>query len=86
MEFTKSLSDNMEHLKQTLQVDKNLDVVYRVIDFANRKACLFFVDGLTKDDVLLKILQAWSSIQEADMPKDAHGFQKNIFLMARLVC
>lgn len=76
MEFTKSLSDNMEHLKQTLQVDKNFDVVYRVIDIANRKACLFFVDGLTKDDVLLKILQAWSSIQEADMPKDAHGFSK----------
>lgn len=76
MDFTKSLSENMEHLKQVLQVDKNFDVIYRVIDIGGRKACLFCVDGLTKDDVLLKILQTWSSIKEEDMPPDAHGFSK----------
>ncbi len=76
MDFTKSLSENMGHLKQVLQVDRNFDVVYRVIDIGNRKACLFFVDGLTKDEVLLKILQSWSSIKEEDMPQDVHGFSK----------
>ena len=76
MKFTKSLAENMGHMQQVLQTDKNFDVVYRVLDIGKRKACLFFVDGLTKDEVLLKILQAWSSIEEADMPADAHGFSK----------
>ncbi len=76
MDFTKSLSENMEHLKRVLQVDKNFDVIYRVIDIGSRKACLFCIDGLTKDDVLLKILQTWSSIKEEDMPADVHAFSK----------
>ncbi|MGN0157757.1 MAG: spore germination protein [Brotaphodocola sp.] len=76
MNFTKSLSENMEHLKQVLQADKNFDVIYRVIRIGSRKACLFCVDGLTKDEVLLKILQTWSSIKEEDMPSDVHGFSK----------
>lgn len=76
MEFSKSLSDNVERLKQVLQTDKNFDIVYRTFDIAGRKAALFFVDGFTKDEVLLKMMQSWWSIKEADMPKDAYGFSK----------
>ncbi len=76
MTFSKNLTDNVEHLKKMLKADKNFDIVYRVIEIAGRKACLFFVDGFTKDEVLLKILQAWWSIKPEDMPEDAHGFSK----------
>lgn len=76
MAFSKKLTDNVEHLKQVLQAEKNFDIVYRVIDIGGRKACLFFVDGFTKDEVLLKVLQSWWSIREEDMPSDAHGFSK----------
>jgi stage V sporulation protein AF len=63
-------------MKQILQTDKNFDIVYRVVEIGGRKAALFFVDGFTKDDVLLKILQGWSSIKAEDMPEDAHAFSK----------
>lgn len=76
MEFSKSLSENVEHLKQVLQADKNFDIVYRTFTIAGRKAALFFVDGFTKDEVLLKMMQSWWSIKEEDMPSDAHGFSK----------
>lgn len=76
MQFTKSLTENVDHLKALLQTDKNFDVVYRVVDIGGRQAALFFVDGFTKDEVLLKILQVWSSIKEEDMPQDAHAFSK----------
>ena len=76
MEFSKSLSDNVERLKRVLQTDKNFDIVYRTFEIAGRKAALFFVDGFTKDEVLLKMMQSWWSIKEADMPEDAHGFSK----------
>lgn len=79
MEFTKSLSENMEYLKRVLQVDENFDIIYRVIRIGDRNACLFCVDGLTKDEVLLKILQTWASIKAEDMPQDAHGFSKKYF-------
>ena len=76
MEFSKSLSDNLKRLKQVLQVDKNFDIVYRVFEVADKKAALFFVDGFTKDEVLLKMMQSWWSIKKEDMPPDAHGFSK----------
>ena len=76
MEFSKSLSDNVERLKRVLQTDKNFDIVYRTFEIAGRKAALFLGDGFTKDEVLLKMMQSWWAIKEADMPEDAHGFSK----------
>ncbi|MCI9106078.1 MAG: spore germination protein [Lachnospiraceae bacterium] len=76
MEFSKSLSENVEQLKKILQSDKNFDIVYRTFDIAGKKAALFFVDGFTKDEVLLKMMQSWWAIKEEDMPGDAHGFSK----------
>lgn len=76
MNFSTDFSSNVQHMKQTLQADTCFDVVYRVVEFGGRQACLFFVDGLTKDEVLLKILQVFQSIKPEDMPRDAHGFSK----------
>lgn len=76
MEFSKKLSDNMAYLKEALDVDTNFDVVYRVMHVGGREACLYFIDGFTKDEVWLKILQAFSTLKEDDLPPDAHGFSK----------
>ncbi len=76
MAFSKLMTENLKHFQQVLQTDKNFDVVYRVIEIGGRKGCLFFVDGFTKDEVLLKVLQSWWSIKADDMPQDAHGFSK----------
>lgn len=76
MTFSADLTENLEHLKQVLQTDKNFDVVYRMAEFGGRRACLFFVDGFTKDEVLLKMLQSWWSIKPEEMPADAGGFSK----------
>ncbi len=76
MYFTDQLEENMTWLNQALHVDKNFDVVYRVLTIADKKACLYFIDGFTKDDSLLKILQGFSSIKADDMPEDAHSFSK----------
>lgn len=76
MEFTKNLSDNMSYLQKKLNVDTNFDVVYRVIQVGGREACLFFIDGFTKDEVWLKIFQVFSTIKEDAMPQDAHTFSK----------
>ena len=76
MEFSQKLSDNMDFLQKTLLTGKNFDVVYRTLDIAGHEACLYFIDGFTKDEVLLKLLQIFSSIKPEDMPADAHSFLK----------
>jgi len=76
MEFSPNLIDNITYLHKKLNVQTNFDVVYRIIHIGGREACLYFIDGFTKDDSLLKILQAFSSIKPEDMPQDAHSFSK----------
>ncbi|RGY99655.1 spore germination protein [Clostridium sp. AM58-1XD] len=76
MQFSKNLSENMKQLQKTLQVDTNFDVVYRTIQIGGREACLYFVDGFTKDEVLLRLIQGFTSLKPDDMPEDAHGFSK----------
>lgn len=76
MKFSKSLAENQQHLNQVLKVDSNFDVVYRIIHVGGKNACLYFIDGFTKDDTLLRILQAFSTIKPEDLPEDAHSFSK----------
>jgi stage V sporulation protein AF len=76
MEFSAALYDTMDYLNQKLKVDDNFDVVYRVLKIGGRQACLYFIDGFTKDDTLLKLLLAMAGVGEDDMPQDAHDFSK----------
>lgn len=76
MEFTTKLSDNMNYLKNRLDIDTNFDVVYRIVHVADREACLYFIDGFTKDEVWTKILPGFITVKEEDMPPDAHTFSK----------
>ena len=76
MTFSRSITDNVVRLKQVLQTEKNFDVVYRPLRIADREMALFFVDGFTKDEVLLKLIQVWSAIKKEDMPPDAKAFSQ----------
>ncbi|PNV62658.1 spore germination protein [Clostridium sp. chh4-2] len=76
MNFSSRLSDNMDYLKSKLDVDTNFDVVYRVINLGGRKACLYFIDGFTKDEVWLKIFPSFFALKPEDLPEDIHEFSK----------
>ena len=76
MEFSQNLADNMDYLHKKLNVASNFDVVYRVIHVGGRDGCLYFIDGFTKDDTILRILQGFSSLKAEDMPRDVHEFSK----------
>ena len=76
MEISNKLEINMKHFHKLLQVDINFDVVYRVIRIGGRDACIYFIDGFTKDDTLLRILQSFGTIKPEAMPETAHEFSK----------
>ena len=59
-----SLSENMNYLNKFLSVDTNFDVVYRVIRIGGREACMYFIDGFCKDEMMQKMLQYFLDLKE----------------------
>ena len=74
--ITGNLKEDMSYLNEKLQVDKNFDIVYRVIQIGGKEACFYFVDGFCKDELMQKLLQYFLDIKAEEMPKDAHEMSK----------
>lgn len=72
----KTLSENMQYLNRLLEVDKSFDLVYRVIRVGGREACIYFIDGFCKDEMMQKMLQYFMDLKEDEMPQDAHEMSK----------
>lgn len=74
--MTGSLKEDMAYLNGRLAVDVSFDLVYRVIKIGEKDACIYFIDGFCKDELMQKILQYFMGIAAKDMPKDAHEMSK----------
>ena len=74
--MTASLRENMDFLNRKLDIDKNFDLVYRVIQIGGREACMYFVDGFCKDELMQKMLQRFMDIKPEELPENAHEMSK----------
>lgn len=70
------LQNDMQYLNHVLAVEKNFDVIYRVISIGGKEACMYLVDGFCKDDLIQKLLQYLMDRKAEDMPEDMHGISK----------
>ena len=71
-----SLKSDMNYLNTALDVEKNFDVIYRVISFGGREACMYLVDGFCKDELIQKLLQYFMDKKPEDMPESMHDISK----------
>ncbi len=78
MKISSDIKQNMEHFHSLFDVSKNFDIVYHTIEIGGKQACLYFVDGFTKDEVLLRLMQGFASIKPADMPENAHDLPNSM--------
>ena len=53
-------------LKEKLRVDASFDMMFRELRVGHRASSMFFVDGLSKDEVLEKMLEFMAKIPEED--------------------
>lgn len=67
---------NIDYLNETLAVNASFDIIYRVIQIGGKNACMYFIDGFCKDDLMQKMLQYFLSLTPEEMPEDAHGMSK----------
>lgn len=79
------LSENMNYLNDQLKVNQNFDVVYRVIRIGGREACMYFIDGFCKDELMQKMLQYFMDMKEEDLPEMHMKCQKRRFPMWRWI-
>lgn len=68
-----SFQENIKYLNSRLNSQINFDVVIRQIEIGGRKACICFIDGFCKDEVMQKILQYFLDLTKEDMPESAAG-------------
>lgn len=74
--ITASLDENMKYLNSELGIGTNFDIVYRVIQIGGRNACLYFIDGFCKDELMQKLLQVFMAMKPEEMPENAHEMSK----------
>lgn len=74
--ISSNYEENLAYMNKELRLDKNFDIVYRIIDVGERKALIFCVDGFTKNDMLEKLLEYVCKELPEEFPKDAHEFSK----------
>ncbi len=63
----KSYSETVDFLRQVLDTEKNFDILEKHLQIAGKKASLFFIDGLTKDEILEKLLEYFYSLKKEDL-------------------
>mgnify|MGYP002514877233 CR=1 FL=1 len=74
MKFSSDYIQNKKELEQALRITESFDIICKKTMIGGKNACFFFVDGLTKDEVLQKLLSGFYTIQEKDMPENAYDF------------
>ncbi len=71
-----NLKENMDYISQIMHIDISFDLVYRVIHVGGREACIYFIDGFCKDELMQKMLQYFMDMKPEDLPSDAHAMIK----------
>lgn len=73
-----TLQENVDYMSSILPVKESFDLIQRDIIIGERKSTFYFVDGMMKDEAMVKIMAAFFAIKKEDMPSSATGFSKLI--------
>ncbi len=76
MKVVASREENVSKLNAVLPVQDSFDLIQRDIFIGERAATFYFIDGFTKDEVMLKIMDSFMKVKKEDMPPDATQFTR----------
>lgn len=79
-----NFEESVAYFNQTLRVDENFDVLYHVFEMGGKKACIYFIDGMAKDETIQKLLQYFFGLKADDMPEQVHGVLKKFMPYAEV--
>lgn len=73
---TASREESTEYLNKVLPVQDSFDIIQRDMMIGGRVASFYFIDGFTKDESMLKIMDSMFKVTEENMPVDATAFAR----------
>ena len=76
MKISAFREENVSYLNSILPVQESFDLIQRDIYVGERAATFYFVDGFTKDEVMLKVMDGIMKVKKEDMPPDATQFAR----------
>ena len=72
----RSFRENIAYLEQILPVKESFYIVRRDMEIGERAATFYFIDGFTKDESMLKIMDSLFSVKAEDMPEEGTTFAR----------
>ncbi len=74
----KDFEQLVKEFNEKYAIDKSFDLVYRTIIIGGRRAVIYFVDGMIKDEIMEKVMEVFQSVKETEVPENAHEFSKRV--------
>lgn len=68
------LKQDIDVMKQNLPIQESFDLIQRDMIIGGRNASFYFIDGFTKDEAMLKIMDSVFKVKAEDMPTDISVF------------
>ena len=73
---TESIKENAAYIDTTLPVGESFDIIKREILIGRRESVFYFINGFTKDESMLRVLDSFFNIRENEMPDKVEDFCK----------
>lgn len=71
------LYENTRQLYELLRADQNFDMIFRLVRVGESQACMYFINGFVKDEVLEKLLEFFYSLTPDDLPQSSEELTQN---------
>lgn len=69
--------ENLNLMNRALRVSASFDLVARKISIGHQRACLFFIDGFAKDEILEKMMEFIMKLKPTDIPSQLTDFEQH---------
>ena len=77
--ISRTIQENNAWMNQILPIQESFDLIQRDMQVGGRAASFYFLDGMIKDDAMVKVMDTIFQVQEKEMPDEVTGFvQKHI--------
>lgn len=76
IKVTASREENISYMNRILPVQQSFDLIQRDIYVGERPSTFYFIDGFSKDEVMLKLIDGIMKVKKEDMPPDATQFTR----------
>lgn len=67
MKTTSSLKENIDNIRNLLEINNSFDIIERKLKFANKTCYMYYIDGFIKDDIMQFIMRGFFNLSDEEM-------------------